>query len=527
MPSIAKQLADVSGPTDKPISVPTAGQRAAARRLKEAVEASKPLIVLFGDTGSGKTSVVNEFLGIADANRIVALGLSSTGGDFLGPPTFDNLLQAICRRLDMAEPARQRPATLAALAASARAIVEDGKTLLVSIDHADHLTDEIIADVIRLDEYLDVSRSCLVRVFVGSLGLASRIDSIVRRLGIDLQPAEIRLSQPTAEEVATLLAYGDGAQPGGPMLTSGAIDRIGAYAKSNLHWAVPMADAARTLAESEEMREVTEEHVRRALLDIWAPEHQRLGDSSLHDEQVDWGTGAQAQATKEFTAGLSDSVIHSPDIDASSSPTGLSSAGEASTSSPRDLCAPAGGVSSHGTSQRRGTPRSRWGLLILVVGFCALAIFLAQEYDRIEPQEAGSVNEIALPKNVSPDVPENRPDFLPVESSPETSEAESPTQPVGQHRPTPFTERAESEAPGNSSEGEDADVSGSKDEMQSPNALKQTPSTSEAAGARTGQTEKTKAPKTKKAPTTPKVPIVAPPPKRPEDAATETWIQKR
>ena len=527
MPSIARQMADVSGPTDKLISCPTAGQRTAARRLHEAVEARKPLIVLFGDTGSGKTSVIKEFLGVADANRIVALGLSSTGGDFLGPPTFDNLLQTICRRFDMAESARQSPSTLAVLASFASAIAEEGKTLLVSIDQADHLTDEVVADVIRLDEYLDVSRSCLVRVFVGSLGLASRIDSVVQRLGIDLQPAEIRLSQPTAEEVATLLAYGDGAQPGGPMLTTGAIDRIGAYAKSNLHWAVPMADAARTLAESEGTREVTAEQVPQALLDIWAPEHQQLGDSPLHDGQADWGAGAQAQATTEFTAGLSDSANRSPDIGASSSLTDLASAGEAPTFSPQDMGVPAGGVSTRRTSRRRVMPRSRWGLLILVGGLYALAIFLAQEYDRIEPQQGGSVNGIAQPKNVSPDLPENRPDFLPLESSPETSEAESPTQPEGQHPPMPSTERAESEAPGDSSEGEHAEVSGSEDEMQRPNALEQTPSTSEAASAQTEQTEKPKAPTTKKAHKTKEAPILARPTERPEPAPSETWIQKR
>jgi hypothetical protein len=41
------------------------------------------------------------------------------------------------------------------------------------------------------------------------------------------------------------------------MLTPDAIGLINAYAKSNLHWAVPMADAARSLAESDGKREVT------------------------------------------------------------------------------------------------------------------------------------------------------------------------------------------------------------------------------------------------------------------------------
>jgi hypothetical protein len=96
--------------------------------------------------------------------------------------------------------------------------------------------------------------------------------------------AEIRLSQPSAEELAALLAYEDTAQPEGPMLTPDAIGRISAYAKSNLHWAVPMADAARSFAEAEGKREVTPEIVRAALLDIWSPEQLQPGHSLSPNE---------------------------------------------------------------------------------------------------------------------------------------------------------------------------------------------------------------------------------------------------
>jgi type II secretory pathway predicted ATPase ExeA len=257
---------------------PTAGQRAAADALRAAIASRESLILLFGDMGSGKTTLLNNVLNTANPDEFTVVSLSATSGEFLSPPTFDNLLEALCRRLVPSQPAKQRPATLAALATTVSAFDND-RTLLLAIDHADHLTDEVIAEVTQLAEYLDASPAGLVCVFVGSLRLASRIDSSLRGQGTNRRLAEIRLSQPTAEELAALLAYEDTAQPEGPMLTPDAIGLINAYAKSNLHWAVPMADAARSLAESDGKREVTPEMVRAALLEIWSPEQLQCEDS--------------------------------------------------------------------------------------------------------------------------------------------------------------------------------------------------------------------------------------------------------
>jgi type II secretory pathway predicted ATPase ExeA len=257
---------------------PTAGQRAAADALRAAIASRESLILLFGDMGSGKTTLLNNVLNPANPDEFTVVSLSATSGEFLSPPTFDNLLEALCRRLVLSQPAKQRPATLAALATTVSAF-DNGRTLLLAIDHADHLTDDVIAEVTRLAEYLDTSPTSLVCVFVGSLSLASRIDSVLRCQGTNRRLAEIRLSQPSAEELAALLAYEDTAQPEGPVLTPDAIGLIIAYAKSNLHWAVPMADAARSLAESDGKREVTPEMVRAALLEIWSPEQLQPEDS--------------------------------------------------------------------------------------------------------------------------------------------------------------------------------------------------------------------------------------------------------
>ena len=261
-----------------PIPCLTAGQRTAVRDLRDAFAARKPLVLLFGDSGSGRSSVIHDLLGNADPQEIVAVGLTATDGDVISPHTFEMLLEAACQRLSVQASSEQRPASLAGLATAVAAVAEAGKTLVMSIDHADQLSDEAIVEVARLHEYLDVPPAAVIRVFVGSLALASRIDTILRRIGAEQRLAEIRLSQPTAEEVATILAYEDNARPGGPTLSPEAIARISAYARSNLHWAVPMADAARALAEIEGAREVTPDMVREALLDIWSPEHQAVDD---------------------------------------------------------------------------------------------------------------------------------------------------------------------------------------------------------------------------------------------------------
>jgi type II secretory pathway predicted ATPase ExeA len=234
--------------------------------------------------GSGKTTLLNSVLNTANPDEFIVVNLSATSGEFLGPPTFDNLLEAICRRLVVPQPAKQRPATLAALATTVSTF-DNGRILLLAIDHADHLTDEVTAEVTRLAEYLDISPASLVCVFVGSSSLASRIDSVLRCQGADPRLAEIRLSQPSTEELAALLAYKDTAQPDGPMLTPEAIGRISTYAKSNLHRAVPMADAARSLAESDGKREITPEMVRAALLEIWSPEQPQPSNSLRPNEQ--------------------------------------------------------------------------------------------------------------------------------------------------------------------------------------------------------------------------------------------------
>ena len=257
----------------------TAGQRAAAAALGEAVAQRQPLILLFGDAGVGKTTLISNFLATIDPNEFLPVQLSATSGEFVGPPSFDALLDIICRRLVGPQPAGQRPATLAVLASAIAALARADRTVLLAIDHADHLTNNVIAEVTRLREYLDAPSDTFVCILIGSPMLASRLDAALRRPGVVPRVPEIRVSHPSGDELAALLAYEDTAVPHGPILTPGAIDRISVYAKANLHWAAPLADAARTLAANQGEREVTPELVRGALLELWPPEPSQPSDT--------------------------------------------------------------------------------------------------------------------------------------------------------------------------------------------------------------------------------------------------------
>lgn len=289
----------------------TAGQSAASTALGEAVSQRQSLILLYGDGGVGKTTVISNFLATIDTNEFFAVHLSATSGEFSGPPSFDALLEIICRRLVGPQPAGQRPATLAIMAAAIAALARAGRTVLLAIDHADHLTNNVIAEVTRLGEYLDAPTDSFVCIFIGSPTLASRLDAALRRPGVVKRVPEIRVAHPSGEELAALLAYEDTAVPDGPILTPGAIDRIGVYAKANLHWAGPLADAARTLAANQGEREVTPELVRGALLELWPPEQTQPSDAIT---RLTSNSAARANNPNVMTMtppGLSDAPIGS------------------------------------------------------------------------------------------------------------------------------------------------------------------------------------------------------------------------
>jgi type II secretory pathway predicted ATPase ExeA len=268
------------------LTSPTAGQRQALADLADAARARRPLILLFGETGAGKSSVVDAFLD-APGEDVMAVGVSATGGEFVSSPSFDALLSAICAGLKLPPASEQGPAALAGLGALIRANAEAGEAVVVvAIDHADRLSDGVIAELVRLHERLGVPATAFVRIFAGTAALAPRIEASLRQTGSTERLTEIRLSAPTADEVATILAYADAARPGGPVLTPEAIAAVSAYARGDLHLAAPMADAVQSLAEEQGAGEITAGLVHETLQGLWAPEPAPAGAAAgagLHD----------------------------------------------------------------------------------------------------------------------------------------------------------------------------------------------------------------------------------------------------
>lgn len=339
----------------------TAGQKIAAQDLRRALSHKEPLILLFGEEGCGKTTLLDSLFGVGSADEHRVLRLSPTGGDFTRLPDFDDLLEVCCQRLGAPHSARTRPEALAFLSAAVNSLSSGDQPLLLVVDQADHLTDDVIADLAQVPQYLGVSPDVLLLVFAGSMTLASRIDAVLRRLRFEQRLVEIRVSSPSADEMAALLAYEDSSQYGGPKLTAGALERITAYAKANLHWAAILADAARALAETEGKREVTAEFIHTALLDIWTPE-SLSGKPSASAEAVHPGSATPDVGGQGAHIGPSESTARVPDLDA----TDKSHAGEDLQRRERRRPQPA--------APQLGPPQRR--LAERMVPFAGLSLFL-------------------------------------------------------------------------------------------------------------------------------------------------------
>lgn len=491
------------GPTPMSLTCLTGGQRAAAQNVGDAIRSRRPLIVLFGDNGSGKTSMIRELLAALEPDGLVAVGLSATGGDLLGPPTFETLLEAVCKRLNLSNAGEPRPATLANLAAAVGAIAAAGKTIVISIDHADRLSNDVIVEVIRLHDYLDVAPHALLRIFVGSLDLVSRLDAAVRRVDAEQNLAEVRLSQPTAEELASILAYEDNARPEGPMLTPGAIERISAYAKCNLHWAVPMADAARALAEDAGERQVTPELVRKALLDIWSPDDQPPLDAALPSEQHNPRlSDARAQAP----SGLSDSVHYQPPIGSQASCVEQDRASGRSSLKTRNRLALASAV----------------GLLAFLAGLGLFAYFAGWGgVELVSPHAGSAVSIPESPRGQSAATPVTRPVAEPPLSSPALGTAVTPSE--DDRRPDEPPSRVKAPASGPAAEDPEA---GSKVDEEGALSVAAPTTPSTAPASRPAKPLDAPAAQEGALPEA-KLKDVSPTPKRPDEKTPKPWVQVR
>lgn len=494
----------------------TAGQRTALDDLRHVIAAPRPLILLFGDMGSGKSSVIDACLAGIDPQQVVAANVSATCGDFSGPPTFETLLEAICKRLGVPVAPDQRPSSLAGLSTTVRAVADAGKTIVLCIDQADRLSNDVIVEVARLNEYLDVPPTTVVRIFVGSLDLASRIDTTLRRIGAVERLAEIRLSQPTADEVGTILAYEDSARLGGPMLTPGAIIRIGAYSKSNLHWAVPMADAARLLAEKEGAREVTPDLVREALLDIWSPDQPAATESSISFEPGVLDAGAVQAQDVTVLRGLADVIDR-----------------------PMPIIEPApfwnyfwlGSAPPHGSSRSRNVGRRRLALnpiiaVISIVAVLSAAAYLFGRGDSENGQPLGDSQSVSGQSgSIEPARPQSQllPDAEDSSAGTALRPSDNPedarkvlTDPRLDTDKAPGPARAASEP---SAEGRPGGANTSKE------GTPQDPAASTATSGSSATDTGSKDPQTN-AVNKPKFPV-APPAKKPDERKTTPWVQVR
>lgn len=270
---------------------------------------------------------------------------------------------------------------------------------------------------------------------------------------------------------------------------------ISVYAKANLHWAAPLADAARTLAANQGEREVTPELVRGALFELWSPEQSQPSDILASNPA---GSMSNPDAATMTPRGMSDVPLGSPySADAGVTPVSSSAADPPSSvklplSSPAEAGTSAAAVFHTMFTQHR---KALWialaaAVLLLMIAFAAFSLRgapddIGQQSSR--PEQTESQLPVPQPPGPQGGGEAKRPE--------QQSEQQSQTNPVPPAGPIPS--EAESTSSGTDrgrTAGPASDQTPDKPVPASPNIA---PTTSPVSGA---PAPASRAPTTKKAP---------------------------
>ena len=231
-----------------------------------AIKERKPLILLTGAPGCGKTSLYSECTKQLDDNVRLLTFTNTTlplSGmlDYLG-----DQLQIDIQDNPVAEKVHKLQETLVAEA-------ETGRTLLIMIDDAHNLDDGVLADVLSLNQLPSTDRTLFVSLFIG---LPSLIDKIppeaakkVVRLHLDPLPEA---------DVAEYINYqikvaGCERQQ---LFTPNSIEAITNYTEGNPRTINSLCDAALFIASLEEQHLMTPEIIEKAAQQCFLKDPERV-----------------------------------------------------------------------------------------------------------------------------------------------------------------------------------------------------------------------------------------------------------
>jgi putative secretion ATPase (PEP-CTERM system associated) len=137
------------------------GHKRAHAYLQFGLYQSEGFIVLTGEVGAGKTTLIRNLLRELDGNKVVATQLVSTQLD------ADSLLRAVATAFGIAVPERDKAAVLARLEAFLLGLVQENRKALLIVDEAQNLAPSAVEELRMLSNFQVGNRALLQSFLVG------------------------------------------------------------------------------------------------------------------------------------------------------------------------------------------------------------------------------------------------------------------------------------------------------------------------------------------------------------------------
>lgn len=137
------------------------GHKRAHAYLQYGLHQSEGFIVLTGEVGAGKTTLIRNLLNELDARKVVAAQLVSTQLD------ADNLLRAVATTFGVAAPGKDKAAVLGQIEAYLLSLVQKNQKALLIVDEAQNLSPQAVEELRMLSNFQIGNRALLQSFLVG------------------------------------------------------------------------------------------------------------------------------------------------------------------------------------------------------------------------------------------------------------------------------------------------------------------------------------------------------------------------